>query len=274
MAGSPICMCGKVTSECSIHPHGKKKWIVSMQAGLVKTLVWLGLGKGLKVKKVVYGQRSSVFLASFDHSTCFWKTVQQSFIEDSTLSLKTLPNWGIMLSGRLYRLPPLVHHTDAQDGGVWPFWQTPLADDAANRKHGKWNSRGEPKLSAQVKMWPTPNARDYKGPPGKGAQMRGGRRSSLPAVVKYWPTPTYSDYKGRGPKSKQQGLSEVVKYWPTPTATSHKGWSKGHKRANKDDRLDYTVEREAHQTGNGGRLNPTWVEWLMGWPIEWTELKR
>lgn len=25
--------------------------------------------------------------------------------------------------------------------------------------------------------------------------------------------------------------------------------------------------------GNGGQLNPTWVEWLMGWPIGWTDLK-
>ena len=25
--------------------------------------------------------------------------------------------------------------------------------------------------------------------------------------------------------------------------------------------------------GNGGKLNPTWVEWLMNWPIEWTDLK-
>lgn len=24
---------------------------------------------------------------------------------------------------------------------------------------------------------------------------------------------------------------------------------------------------------NGGQLNPTWVEWLMGWPLEWTDLK-
>ena len=25
---------------------------------------------------------------------------------------------------------------------------------------------------------------------------------------------------------------------------------------------------------NGGKLNPTWTEWLMGWPLEWTDLKR
>jgi hypothetical protein len=23
----------------------------------------------------------------------------------------------------------------------------------------------------------------------------------------------------------------------------------------------------------GGTLNPEWVEWLMGWPIGWTDLK-
>jgi len=27
------------------------------------------------------------------------------------------------------------------------------------------------------------------------------------------------------------------------------------------------------QTAIGGKLNPTWVEWLMGWPLGWTELK-
>jgi DNA (cytosine-5)-methyltransferase 1 len=24
---------------------------------------------------------------------------------------------------------------------------------------------------------------------------------------------------------------------------------------------------------DSGALNPTWVEWLMGWPLEWTDLK-
>ena len=47
--------------------------------------------------------------------------------------------------------------------GMPRMWQTPVADDAHNRKDGKWNSRGEPKLSAQVKIWPTPCANAYKG---------------------------------------------------------------------------------------------------------------
>lgn len=27
------------------------------------------------------------------------------------------------------------------------------------------------------------------------------------------------------------------------------------------------------QSEVGGKLNPDWVEWLMGWPIGWTDLK-
>lgn len=29
-------------------------------------------------------------------------------------------------------------------------------------------------------------------------------------------------------------------------------------------------EEVAVVQGNGGYLNPDWVEWLMGWPIGWT----
>ena len=66
--------------------------------------------------------------------------------------------------------------------------------------------------------------------------------------------------------------------WPTATATAtaFKGWSPNHNRAGTDDRLDYTVEREAFQPGQQTppmRLNPDWVEWLMGWPIGHTALK-
>jgi hypothetical protein len=40
--------------------------------------------------------------------------------------------------------------------------QTPVKDDVVNRKDGKFNSRGEPKLSAQVKRMPTVTAQDAK----------------------------------------------------------------------------------------------------------------
>jgi hypothetical protein len=36
---------------------------------------------------------------------------------------------------------------------------------------------------------------------------------------------------------------------------------------------DYKQERRAMRAGNGGKLNPTWVEWLMGFPTGWTDLE-
>jgi hypothetical protein len=46
------------------------------------------------------------------------------------------------------------------------LWQTPVANDSVERAKGNYNSRGEAKLSAQVKNWPTPSARDWKDSPG------------------------------------------------------------------------------------------------------------
>jgi hypothetical protein len=40
---------------------------------------------------------------------------------------------------------------------------------------------------------------------------------------------------------------------------------------NREDQLARQVY--ASENATGGQLNPTWVEWLMGWPIGWTDLK-
>lgn len=61
--------------------------------------------------------------------------------------------------------------------------------------------------------------------------------------------------------------------WPTPVASMSKGSSLGaltrkSGTSRYNDRLDHAV-----MASDGGQLNPEWVEWLMGWPIGWTELK-
>lgn len=76
-------------------------------------------------------------------------------------------------------------------------------------------------------------------------------------------------------KETESGFWEQM--WPTPCATDCRGSGKNGKLR---DRLDYATERGATKSKkyseppkNGGRLNPTWVEWLMGWPPGWTDLK-
>jgi len=39
------------------------------------------------------------------------------------------------------------------------------------------------------------------------------------------------------------------------------------------DTLDVAVQHTDNQQKTGGQLNPQWVEWLMGYPEGWTDLK-
>lgn len=80
------------------------------------------------------------------------------------------------------------------------------------------------------------------------------RPSNLAVQVKapqFWPTPAYRDYKGVRRNLKK---GENV---------SGKGVSYG---------MDLTQAVRHKDSLVGGKLNPTWIEWLMGVPLGWTEL--
>ena len=68
-------------------------------------------------------------------------------------------------------------------------------------------------------------------------------------------------------------LSEYVAVFPTPMAT---GWGNtGARKKLKKIEAEGIItedERKKMQSGGGGKLNPTWVEWLMGFPQGWTDL--
>lgn len=114
------------------------------------------------------------------------------------------------------------------------LWQTPTVEDAANRAF-RTNSRGEPKLSGQVKLFPMPRASDAKGSglAGSASAEHDFNKGNLKGYVMF-PTPRAQCARGTGP-------SRV---------------------GNKADL----------QTVAGGQLNPDWVEWLMGFPVGWTSL--
>lgn len=90
------------------------------------------------------------------------------------------------------------------------------------------------------------------------------------------PTPTASESKGNGLTNRksfpQIHLYEYVALYPTPQATS---WGCSEARAKlkrlQESGMISEYERKRMQSGNGGKLNPTWVEWLMGFPTGWSD---
>ena len=110
-------------------------------------------------------------------------------------------------------------------------------------------------------LLPTPLASNTK-----AHHMRSGGRPAR----SYFPTPTASA-GGPEPEGKTgRKLATIVKSWPTPTVNDSKNCTLPPSQI-KHDNIPGALLRDGEKAG--GALNPTWVEWLMGWPLGWTDLK-
>jgi hypothetical protein len=89
-----------------------------------------------------------------------------------------------------------------------------------------------------------------------------------------FPTPLLSDAErgGRGDliQAVRGNPNQHYKLWPTPRTKGMCGGT-GNWAQLKAKCEDITQARQMG-AGNGGQLNPTWVEWLMGYPLGWTDL--
>lgn len=105
---------------------------------------------------------------------------------------------------------------------------------------------------------PTPDANDWKQDGLQASQRRLDRYStvSLNAAVRLFPTP----------RANKWGLPDSygsTAMWATPTANDARNNNSPARQQRRGPALDIQV---------GGRLNPGWVELLMGWPQDWTAL--
>jgi hypothetical protein len=176
------------------------------------------------------------WLAKFDPLLCLWRTAQCSLLGEEQELLQTLPKWGMTRSGLLWELPMLAHLTNGTGCGLSPDNESFF--HAPNTTGMDGGSNGRKALRKRLELLPTPNARDWK-----DSQTAGNRNSP--------------------------GLG-VVAHWPTPRTAGMCGGSGSWDLLNKNTTVE---EARLMGAGNGGQLNPPWVEWLMGWPIGWTDLK-
>jgi hypothetical protein len=126
-------------------------------------------------------------------------------------------------------------------------------------------------LIQQVKLretWPTPHGFSPDG------RTNGPSGNELGRAVNQslWPTPTVcGNYNRKGASANSgDGLATAVKAFPTPKARDWKDTGTVPPSRVADPGKD-TLGQHVARTEPGGSLNPTWVEWLMGWPLGWTD---
>lgn len=158
----------------------------------------------------------------------------------------------------LFRLVPSMPRTGGIDARLWATPNTmdylPQRSLEALKKQAETSRKGrtrpanlrEQVCEETVRLWPTPSASDC------------GRTAINPHMTK---NGTIRHIGKNGTQSYAR-LDAVAALFPTPKANAGTGASKSPNRQGGPDL----------QTVCGGTLNPAWVEWLMGFPIGWTDL--
>ena len=211
--------------------------LMSSAAGFpAKTSAMPGTEKGFTASAAAYGQSTPELLAKYDPNTSSWRTSQLCLDEDYQLFSETWPRSGLMRNGTAYQLPPLVRLTDEIGSGLW---RTP---------------------DASVVSGGAANAEDRK---RQGHAIGLHDQVNTPSM---WPTPQ-ARAQTDTPSERRRNtpcLESQVKMWATPAA---RDWRSGWGRSDNG----HTPQLPEQV---GGQLNPTWVEWLMGFPLGWTVLER
>lgn len=225
------------------------------------------------------GRRCAALLRSVTPIGLLLRMFVESSAYTSTLYLLS---WKpkVTKSGRLYfLLRAWEPRTSVKGSGSWP---TPKVTDmfgieTSERAHQLYKSSMS--LTQAARSWPTPNATDGS----KAPKTFAGGNPSLPYAVKLaeastWSTPQARDYRtGQGARWKNARRSRnlndqvaaVSETFPTPQVfdATMKGELKGKEYNGKT--------KHAMKLGDKvpGLLNPVWVEWLMGFPEGWTDLR-
>ena len=197
------------------------------------------------------GKKWQGSFAKYDPNTHSLRTVQCSLFEDLNQSLQTWPRWGSMRNGECFQRPMLVQTISEKEYGFseripnnQDFFHTPNTTGM----DGGSNSRKA--LKKRMEQWPTPRAQE--------------------------PARTSVGY-GRGLKELIEGKTQIQR-WPTPDANcgargTQETWLPIRPSGQPAQYSINQAVRDLDSTIVGGKLNPMWVEWLMGWMLGWTDLK-
>ena len=198
------------------------------------------------------GEKWHASFAKYDPDLSLWKTPQGSLLGDSEEFLETWPQWGLMRDGECWEQRTLEQTIRGTGFGLSPNGVDSFHTPNTTGLDGGSNSRKA--LKNRQENWPTPRTRGLIGGSGSKqimqAKVSSGTMTAQEAsamVGLKFPTPQASDCRNRGNMSNPSIQRRVA--------------------IGKQIMLSQSVDPTS------GQLNPTWVEWLMGWPLGWTDLK-
>ena len=187
-------------------------------------------------------------------------------------------------------LVPASSSTDgSRPGWSETNWITPQAQEAGARVETLFTKDGKPAIPGQRAYRKTPSGKlvlqsqtinqqvemvekqwqTATVSTGAHKQKDGSMTDKLDQQVKSWATPDASDR--RSDNCRQVGLSNQIKTWPTPASSGVTGGPTGLAggAGNREKLAKMLPDAEARAMGCG-KLNPRWVETLMGLPVGWT----
>ena len=274
------------TSAPSTENRGEEKSTSSQAVFPARTSAQQEREQESKEQDQVCGEKWLELLVKYDRDTCSWKTHLCLWEEDLPWSSVTLPKWGMMRDGVCWEqttqeLPISESESGSRQNVATPtatanqvapsmmkhpscreMWRSPAAQEPGISIERLETKTGEPAGSM---------CRHYDKETGRMAQI------GLSQQVKA---------KARGEAAQERGgspldtISNVLAHGGTQTPqvylTPQANEDAAETPAGKMQKMlgnSEAVRGKTPEEWKGETLNPSWVEWLMGWPIGWTDLK-
>lgn len=221
-----------------------------------------------------FGSKCGELLATLDRASCGWRILQCSLLAEEPELLQTLPRWGIWDAGGLYQqktpsgLTALratvsrLYSIYGKESGFSEKGPTPIVGDAS----GSRSSKGKDRPDEGGLTWLT---RKTLTPHGQ-SNNKGQQGGEFELSIRRLPTATKSDASG-GPgcdgRLGGENLRTAIQRAPTTSSNDHRGSSKPGQRRGQ------LTDPEMGIIPAGGKLNPDWEDWYMGFPIGWTDVR-
>ena len=193
-------------------------------------------------------------------------------------------------TSRVWQQPSLLMDEAPSKPSTTTFAEWVTRSRGTSSQRQRWGRRI---FANDSSSWPTPDAgvrTGFNRSESEGAT----NRPLLAEAAKMWPTPRAEDSEATGAhRGMPDTLNAAAGHWATPAARATKGaYSPGAlTRRDGKSRMDlldnqavyFQPFRPAASTPSDGgrssastpalprRLNPDFVEWLMGWPLGWTQ---